>query len=338
MQIAIRRRAVAFAAIIIVAVSALAGGTRAAEAVHRLDVESPAPAIERDPRPVEMHDAASADVFRRFAPGREGKSGLLDALLARSHMAAPAVTAQPARGLRLLSYNIRHGAGLDGRTDLTRIADLIVDLNADVVALQEVDRRTARTGGIDQAAELARLAGYEFFFFAGFMDYRGGEYGMAVLSRLPIIEAKRVQLPWDAEPRASAVVTVRTDAGPVTIANVHFYKTARQRLAQAEVLQEALRDTAHPTVWVGDFNSMRGDAVMSWLDGPYAVPPKQGNPDTFPADRPSREIDFVAFTPHDAFEVVEHRTMSEPVFSDHLPVLAELKAPPAIGRPDSQSR
>ncbi len=266
---------------------------------------------------------AAALVSHSSTPWLNGELGLLVAADSATRPLASKSHADEAGSLRLLSYNIRHGKGLDGEIDLERIAELILEFAPDVVALQEVDRGVARTGGVDQAAELARLTGFDAF-FAKFMDYRGGEYGMAILTRLPIIEAKRVVLPWDVEPRSSAVVTMQTDAGPVTVANIHFYKTTGQRLAQAKALQEALDGVTHPVVWIGDFNSYRGDEVMSWLERRYAQPVKDGHPDTFPADQPSREIDFIIFTPAEAFQALAHEVVNEPVISDHRPVLAVL--------------
>lgn len=232
--------------------------------------------------------------------------------------------------LRLLSYNIHHGEGLDGRLDLDRIAAFIREQRADVVALQEVDQGCVRTGGTNQADELARLTGQRAF-FVKFMDYQGGEYGMAMLTRLPVLKQQRIELPAGREPRAAAVVTVQTAGGPVTLADIHFYATETQRLAQAQALWKALAGTAHPVIWIGDFNSQRGDAVMNWLEPQFAIPAKQGPTNTFPANLPRREIDYVLFHPKEAFTIKECRVLDEPVLSDHRPVLAVLEFAPASG-------
>lgn len=233
------------------------------------------------------------------------------------------VASAPAAELRLLSYNIHHGEGLDGRIDLERIAGFIREEKPDVVALQEVDRGCTRSHGVRQADELARLTGMQSF-FARFMDHEGGEYGMALLTRLPILTRRRVELPAGREPRASAVVMVQCESGPVTFANIHFYQTATQRLAQAKALAEAVSDTTNPVVWVGDFNSHLGDDVMSWLAAEFAVPAKQGPTNTFPANQPREEIDYVIYRPNDAFTVKEYRVLDEQLISDHRPVRAVL--------------
>src|SRR4051794_910403 len=81
---------------------------------------------------------------------------------------------------RVLTYNIHHGEGTDGRLDLGRIAGVIKSCQADVVGLQEVDQATERSGGVDQAATLSELTGLHATFGKA-IDYRGGAYGLAVL-------------------------------------------------------------------------------------------------------------------------------------------------------------
>ena len=88
--------------------------------------------------------------------------------------------------LTVLAYNIRHGEGMDNKIDLQRIADVISKVNPDLVALQEVDKFCKRSGQRDLARELGEMLGMQHR-FGKFMDYQGGEYGMAVLSRFPII-------------------------------------------------------------------------------------------------------------------------------------------------------
>ncbi len=102
--------------------------------------------------------------------------------------------------LRILAYNIHHGAGNDEVLDLERIAELIRSLDPDLVALQEIDNRTERTGGVAQAARLGQLTGMGSA-FGKFMDYQGGEYGMAVLSRLDYEKPTNHVLPAGPEPR-----------------------------------------------------------------------------------------------------------------------------------------
>ena len=96
--------------------------------------------------------------------------------------------------LRLVVWNIRHGRGTDDEVDLQRIAEVIRALDADVIALQEVDDRTERTGGVDQVAVLADALRYEGF-HGPHRPYQGGFYGNALLTRLPVLSQQTHEIP-----------------------------------------------------------------------------------------------------------------------------------------------
>ena len=96
---------------------------------------------------------AMHELFAMCAP----RGLLIGVIVATASLAAQG--ADPPSQVRVLTYNIRHGQGMDGRVDLSRVADVIRRLEPDVVALQEVDQATTRAGGVDQAAELGRLTG-----------------------------------------------------------------------------------------------------------------------------------------------------------------------------------
>src|SRR5580765_2732476 len=87
---------------------------------------------------------------------------------------------------RVMTYNIHHGEGMDGKVDLLRISDVIRREQADILALQEVDKGVARTARRDLPAELAALTGMTCVFSNNF-HYQGGEYGNAVLTRFPLV-------------------------------------------------------------------------------------------------------------------------------------------------------
>jgi endonuclease/exonuclease/phosphatase family metal-dependent hydrolase len=229
--------------------------------------------------------------------------------------------------LRLLSYNLQHGMGMDHKVDLVRVAAYIKEQKPDIVFLQEIDKNCTRTGKVDQAAELGKLTEMKAV-FAKFMDFQGGEYGMAVLTKLPVVNSLTVVLPAGAERRSSAVVTVQTAGGPLTVADVHFYETEAQRLAQAKALVTALGDEKSPAILCGDFNSEPDDAVMKWLATQFHMPKKQGALQaTWPSDKPVNHIDHVLFRPASAWTVKEYRVLEEKMLSDHRPVICVLERP-----------
>ena len=160
----------------------------------------------------------------------------------------PLVTASEVRPLRLrvLTYNLHHGEGTDGRLDLERIAGVIRGAEPDVVALQEVDRRAERTGSVDQPAELARLTGLRVAFGAN-ISLQGGDYGNAVLSRFPIVRQVNHRLPGPANIEQRGVLEVELlvpgRETPLVLLATHFDHRPDDgaRLASTAVLEEWIK-------------------------------------------------------------------------------------------------
>jgi endonuclease/exonuclease/phosphatase family metal-dependent hydrolase len=158
------------------------------------------------------------------------------------------------------------------------------------------------------------------------MDFQGGQYGQCILTSLPIVSTKRVTLPDGPEPRASAVATLKTGEGLITVANIHFYRTETERLNQARQLFKELSQIKHPVFLVGDFNSRPGDRIMNFLGKTYFIPEKQGPQKfTFSAENPLIEIDYVLFRPANAYNVVEYRVIEDKIISDHYPLICVLE-------------
>src|SRR5699024_9613411 len=116
--------------------------------------------------------------------------------------------------IKILSYNIHHGnppSEKAGYIDLPAIANVINESKADIIGLQEVDVNVERSGDVDQIKELAKLTDTEYYFAKG-IDLQGGEYGVAVLSKLPITHAENFSLPMtkNGEQRVLASITVET--------------------------------------------------------------------------------------------------------------------------------
>lgn len=237
----------------------------------------------------------------------------------------PGRAAQQGDTIRILAYNIHHGEGMDLRLDLERVAAIINDLQPDLVALQEVDRSVERTEFVDQAAVLAELTGLHAEFGA-FMPYQGGDYGMAVLSRWPVVNATNHRLPDGAEPRSALAVRVREPEGDreLEFVGIHLYRTAEERLAQAQQLAEVYASADVPVILAGDFNSTPDSPVIELLARSWSFVDKGADRLTFSSMTPEREIDFVAYRPAAQFRVVAQRLLDDPVTSDHRPVFVEL--------------
>lgn len=229
--------------------------------------------------------------------------------------------------LRVLSYNIHHGEGMDGRIDLERIAGVIKAADADLVSLQEVDKGVKRTGGVDQPAVLAELTGMRVVFEKN-IDFQGGEYGNAVLSRLPIERYKNHPLPQSipGEQRGLLEVHVLASGRPIVFFATHFdyHGDDGERLASTQMLRQLIEHEETKTVVVaGDLNALPDSRVMQrvWEFLTDTHDPETGSGHTFPADAPDRRIDYILHTPGAGLRAAECRVIDEPVASDHRPVV-----------------
>ncbi|NNJ26078.1 endonuclease/exonuclease/phosphatase family protein [Alienimonas chondri] len=244
-------------------------------------------------------------------------------------------------GLRVATYNIKHGAGNDGTVDLARTAAVPAKLRPDVVGLQEVDEHALRSGSVDQARDLAKRLKMHAA-FGPFMDFQGGRYGLAILSKFPIESSRVVKLPAGGEPRVALMVEVRppgaaAEAPPVTIVNVHFdwLSDDRDRFRQATTLKKELDALPGPYLLLGDFNDTPGSRTLELLSrGCLEAKKPADDRFTFSAVKPSTEIDYIFAAPADGWSVEGARVIDERVASDHRPVFATfrpLRDAPASG-------
>lgn len=224
----------------------------------------------------------------------------------------------------VLSYNIHHGEGLDGKVDLARIAEVIQRSGADLVALQEVDRRAQRTGGVDQAAELGRLTGLHVVFGAA-MPFQGGEYGQAILSRLPLSQPAIHQLPQRAgrEPRIALAVQVGEKPGIWFVSTHLDHQLEDVRVEQARNLDELFGNRPEPVLLAGDFNARPNSPPMQILKGWLNTAGDDPQP-TIPAGRPRSRIDYIG----GHWRTLRTEVLEEPLASDHRPVRAVIELRP----------
>ena len=237
-----------------------------------------------------------------------------------------------AQRVRVLTYNIHHGEGTDAVLDLERIARVITNTQPDLVALQEVDNRTERTGRVNQAAELGRLTGMHAVFGKA-MDYQGGGYGLAILSRWPIAQTQRHPLPSTEghEPRALLLVRVRADPMDKEgfwFGSTHLDHTREDlnRMNHARRIIEVVAGMGQaPVILAGDFNAVPETPVMEMLFEHFSDGSAMDPRPTIPVVNPMRRIDYVLFRPHNKWMAKETRVLPEEVASDHRPLLVVLE-------------
>lgn len=226
-----------------------------------------------------------------------------------------------------VSYNIRHCEGTDRKLDLKRTASVIEQLEPDFVALQEVDLNTSRTDKVNQAVELGKRLGM-YASFGPFMDFQGGQYGLATLSKHPIKDTVVLRLPEGNEPRvALAVEVILPDDTNIMVINVHFDWVAddKFRFAQAKVVADFIEELSIPFVLMGDFNDVLGSRTLKLFESAMGIDKPEDDHFTFSSTHPTKEIDFIFAGPPTSWKISSCEVIDELVASDHRPVTARLK-------------
>ncbi|ADU00341.1 MULTISPECIES: endonuclease/exonuclease/phosphatase family protein [Mycolicibacterium] len=252
--------------------------------------------------------------------------------------------------MKLVTFNILHGRTPGAEVDLDRFVDCVAGLDADILALQEVDSIQARSGLADLTALAAEAMGARSHRFvaaiagtpgATWMAATGEEqpgtaaYGVALLSRYPAVSWQVARLPRipfpfplylreprkvvvvHEEPRAAVIGRFDTPLGELTVANTHLSFVPGWNRYQLHHLMRDVRGLPSPWIVTGDLN-MPAKPARRWsrLHCLASAP-------TFPADRPTRQLDHV-LTDEPAFTIRSYDT-PEMAISDHRPLVVDLE-------------
>jgi len=238
--------------------------------------------------------------------------------------------------VKVMTYNI-YGARAGGIPDLKEIAEVIKKADPDLVALQEVDKFTDRNKqNGDVAKELAALTGMDYF-FAKAINVHGGEYGDAVLSKLPVKEKKGFNLEVDptlgGERRSVARILVEKNDKEFYFISTHFDHLGdeRNRIKQADDFTTLVKTFQKPVIVGSDFNALPNSNTMNILWSTFASGCLNGNCSqfTFPTPTPNRTIDYLIYYPLEAFSTKLYSVFNwADKESDHYPVVATFKINP----------
>ena len=233
--------------------------------------------------------------------------------------------------LRILTYNIHH-CNPPGKNiiDLPAIVNVVKESNASIVALQEIDVNTSRSGKeLDQAAAIAKECGM-YFCFGKAIDFAGGAYGVAILSKYPISEVETMLLSKnDPKTEQRVLLTARLAIGKnkfIRFASTHLdVVNEANREQQVNEIIKKLRTDSLPFIIGGDFNAIPNSNVINLLDKTFQRSCTECAP-TIPQDTPTEAIDFIAFDNRYAkrIKIKKHLVINETYASDHRPVYAEL--------------
>jgi endonuclease/exonuclease/phosphatase family metal-dependent hydrolase len=241
--------------------------------------------------------------------------------------------------IRILVLNMHAGKDAAGKSKLDGIASLVKERKPDLVRLQEVDRGTNRSGKVDQVDALAKATDYNATFSASLLNYDGGEYGIALLSRGMIgyrmteplrVTPAETRAGGSHEPRVAmaAIVQVRDDTWRVM--NTHLDPAEDgSRAQEVAALVRALHRqqvAGTPIALGGDFNSTPDNPVLQPIRdaGLHDAWAECGSGDgfTYPADKPTKRIDYLWMSEGMNCATAE---VIDTQISDHRPLLVTLK-------------
>ena len=230
-------------------------------------------------------------------------------------------SAQAQNTLKLMSYNIKNANGMHDVCNFQRIANVINNASPDVVAIQEVDSMTNRSGQkyvLGEIAERTQMHGY----FAPAIDYDGGKYGIGLLTKQLPLRLQTLPLPG----REEARTLILAEFADYIYCCTHMSLTEEDRMKSLELVKAFTSSSTKPLFLAGDMNAEPESGFIKELQKDFQIlsNPKQH---TFPAPDPKETIDYIATLKQNAkgFAVISAKVINEPMASDHRPILVELR-------------
>ena len=225
--------------------------------------------------------------------------------------------------LRVATWNIHGAVGGDGKYAPARVVDVLREIDADIVALQEVASQEAHTSFL---ADLERETGYHVV--AGLLRQRhGSDFGNAILSRFPVRSVERLDLAVDrCEPRGALDVCIDLGLRPLLrVVATHLGLRPYERREQVRrILAKVECDNPHPTLLMGDLNEWYlWGRPLRWLHSHFHEMPAA--PRTFPSRRPVFALDRIWVSPAGSLRTLaRHASPLARRTSDHLPLIAQI--------------
>ena len=239
------------------------------------------------------------------------------------------VAGEEPRTLRVLCYNIHYGQGNDGEYNLQRLANVIKAAKPDLVALQEVDVGVKRSGRLHEVKILGELTNLKSH-FGPTQHYEGGLFGNAVLTNLPVESALIQPLPYtEATPEvttyprgAISVVVTLPNGERLNFISTHFqHNVEADRVAEARAINQLFGVDKMTTILAGDMNAEPGSEPIRILDEKWKNAIDAGAAPSAPSANPRSRIDYI-FYRGESLKMISSEVISEPMASDHCPVLA----------------
>ena len=229
------------------------------------------------------------------------------------------VTTAEAQKVRVMSYNVKNGGGLDGIKDITRNGELVRKAQPDVVAVQEVDSCTRRNK-FYVLGKMAEAAGGYHAYFGPTIPYAGGKYGIGVLTKEPALSVEFYRLPCPKEPRGMLVVELKK----YYIISTHLSLKEAQRVESVAIIKDVVSKLKNKPVFIaGDMNARPNSApIVAFKE--FTTLLSDDSKYTFPSTNPRVCIDYI-FGVNGSFKVLNRKIFYESLASDHLPLYVDVK-------------
>lgn len=223
--------------------------------------------------------------------------------------------------VKIMTYNVRNSKGMDNVMDCRRAAAVIRSQEPDLVAVQELDSMTTRSGGKYVLGQIADYAGMHAEYFPA-IEFDGGKYGIGILSKEKPLAVKGYPLPGREEKRALLVAEFED----YFFACTHLSLTEEDRMKSIEIIGKIAEGCSKPFYLAGDLNDVPGSPYLVALQENFRIL-NNSKAQTFPAPLPDRTLDYIAVWKATApkLDVVSSDVVEEPLASDHRPVTVVLR-------------
>jgi endonuclease/exonuclease/phosphatase family metal-dependent hydrolase len=223
--------------------------------------------------------------------------------------------------LKVLTYNIRYGLGIDGKVNLNRILEVLKTSEAHIVALNEVDKYRMRSRYKNQARWLAKRLEMQYRFAPAHRRYPG-QTGNAILSKFPILKSEIIPLTSTGERRVVLKAVIEAERTKLTCLCTHLGLSAEERLTQVKELLKTIEEEKNPLILMGDFNALPESFEVTMLSQKLTDAMKDKGQATFPIVNPKARIDYIFISSNC---VIINADIIKSEASDHLPLFAALE-------------
>ena len=231
---------------------------------------------------------------------------------------------KPEDALRIMSYNVRNGIGIDEKRDFDRVAKVINEYAPDVIAIQELDSATGRSNQLNVVEELAKRTNRHWI-FAPSIDFMGGKYGIGMLSKEKPLNYHSVRLPNTEGKEARVILFAEFEK--YVMCCTHLSLSEKERIESIPAIEKSIKElgTKKPIFLAGDMNSQKGDNTQkafmrsfTYLSNPTVA--------TIPSNTPEECIDFIYLYKNakQSIDVINQETVQGVYGSDHLPVYTDI--------------